>query len=80
MQSAAVAVQEVNGWSSHMIPRLIDGSTCDTRDLVPRLWTVSEVAEFLRVNDCGAYADCFVAKVLYTCLISFNLENCTTSL
>ncbi|XP_046666398.1 LOW QUALITY PROTEIN: polycomb protein Sfmbt-like [Homalodisca vitripennis] len=59
--------QEMNGWSnhspspSHVIPRLIDQS-CDTRELVPHLWSVPEVAEFLRVNDCGAYTDSFVSK------------------
>lgn len=53
----------MNGWSNRVIPRLIDQS-CDMRVLVPNLWTVDETAEFLRVNDCGAYTDSFISKVI----------------
>lgn len=62
MTKCVLYVQEMNGWSSRVIPRLID-QACDTRELVPHLWTVDETAEFLRVNDCGSYTDSFISKV-----------------
>lgn len=46
--------------TKRFIPRLIDCSgPLDTKDLVPSEWTVSEVGQFLRVNDCTAYAESF---------------------
>ncbi|XP_075224784.1 polycomb protein Sfmbt-like isoform X3 [Lycorma delicatula] len=50
-----------NNKNNKIIPRLIDASgPVDTKDLVPNLWTVNDVAQFLRVNDCSAYSDSFV--------------------
>lgn len=47
-----------------IIPRLIDASgPVDTKDLVPNQWRVSDVAQFLRVNDCSAYSDSFINQV-----------------
>ncbi|XP_039283703.1 polycomb protein Sfmbt isoform X2 [Nilaparvata lugens] len=43
-----------------LIPRLIDCSgPLDTKDLVPDEWTVTDVGQFLRVNDCTAYSESF---------------------
>lgn len=56
-----------------IIPRLIDSSgPVDTKDLVPNLWSVDDVAQFLRINDCSAYSDSFVNQVMYLIIYYLN--------
>ena len=54
------------------IPRVIPGEpdkdcgySSQTKDsaITPDLWTVYDVCQFLRINDCGAYCDSFSKKV-----------------
>lgn len=47
--------------SGKYIPRLADGlqKSSDAGELVPSEWNVSDVAQFLRVNDCTTYCDNF---------------------
>uniref|UniRef100_T1IPJ4 FCS-type domain-containing protein n=1 Tax=Strigamia maritima TaxID=126957 RepID=T1IPJ4_STRMM len=46
------------------IPRLIDAdlSSPSLSVITPELWNIFDVAQFLRVNDCGAYCDSFSKK------------------
>ncbi|XP_071454837.1 MBT domain-containing protein 1-like isoform X2 [Hetaerina americana] len=46
--------------SGKFIPRLVDSTgLSETGTLVPNEWNVFDVAQFLRVNDCATYCDCF---------------------
>lgn len=74
--STATAVAEHNGNGDSMegtetnsrnslekiIPRLMD-SPSNLGDVDPHLWESSDVSEFLRINDCGAYCDSFERNV-----------------
>lgn len=56
-------VSNCNSTSNKVIPRLVDpNSPCETRDLVPDQWSVFDVAQFLRVNECAAYCESFSSK------------------
>nr|XP_018897808.1 PREDICTED: polycomb protein Sfmbt-like [Bemisia tabaci] len=46
---------------SSVIPRLSD-STSSSQQVTPMEWDVTQVAEFLRINDCAAYCDNFSGK------------------
>ncbi|XP_060530236.1 polycomb protein Sfmbt isoform X2 [Cylas formicarius] len=50
--------------SSKLIPRLIDNSSssCDVSELCPDDWAVSDVVEFMRINDCANYCESFMRK------------------
>ncbi|GAB6027137.1 MBT domain-containing protein 1, variant 2 [Chamberlinius hualienensis] len=55
------------------IPRLIDnvssGLTLTSHQSVitPELWTVFDVSQFLRINDCAAHCESFSKKVAFYC-------------
>lgn len=53
----------MNGWSSGSAESPMVGNR-EARELVPHLWSVEEVAQFLQDSDCGAYTDRFVNKVM----------------
>lgn len=50
-----------NFQTNAFIPRLGDSST--DGDLDPSSWTCYDVVSFLRLNDCGDYAENFLAQV-----------------
>ncbi|XP_054260917.1 polycomb protein Sfmbt isoform X2 [Macrosteles quadrilineatus] len=52
---------QMNGWSSGSAESPMVGNR-EPRELVPHLWSVEEVAQFLQDSDCGAYTDRFVNK------------------
>lgn len=51
------------------IPRLIDDAragltlTSHHNVITPELWSVFDVSQFLRINDCAAYCESFSKKV-----------------
>lgn len=50
------------------IPRLIDatsvtGNEIERGVLNPSEWTVDDVVQFLKVNDCSAYSENFIKQV-----------------
>ena len=65
---ASLAMSQV----THHIPRVIPGEPDKDsgynphnkdQSITPEVWSVYEVCQFLRVNDCGAYCDSFSKKV-----------------
>lgn len=43
--------------------------TAKQQTIIPEMWTVNDVCQFLRINDCGSHCDIFSKKV------SFNISD-----
>ena len=64
----------------HNIPRVIPGEgekdnvhlSSKHQIITPELWSVFDVCQFLRINDCGAYCDSFSKKVPQTYRLHFS--------
>lgn len=61
--------------STKPIPRLVDnsGGPCESGELCPAEWNVYDVAQFLRVNDCGNYCDAFSKQVCMIFIANFGV-------
>ncbi|CAH1187686.1 unnamed protein product [Phyllotreta striolata] len=73
------ATSYVNSTSSNgnkVIPRLIDATTSGAGELCPDEWSIFDVAQFLRVNDCVNYCDAFSKhKIDGKTLLSLSKED-----
>lgn len=53
-----------------MIPRLSEYKTRGSSiNILPETWDISDVAEFLKINDCSTYCEAFIKQVYFILLI-----------
>ena len=43
--------------------------TAKQQTIIPEMWTVNDVCQFLRINDCGSHCDIFSKKVSFFSLL-----------
>lgn len=59
----------------HAVPRLSESGTMDTGVTMPALWSVFDVCQFLRINDCAQHCDTFRKRVnIVICFLDLSVD------